>query len=139
MTRRDTPGPVPKAHARHRLWETTASSWRTWPKLNARKSSQRRRGHYPVTEHPANRPRPQAVSVADVAGTGDHGMHEGQYFAARLETRGPGGEVDRGVYQRFKAHPGHQRGHHDQPGVGYQSWVVEGHLDAVKTARYWLH
>jgi hypothetical protein len=73
------------------------------------------------------------------AGTGDHGVHQRQDLAARTKAPGAVGKANGGVYQRFKAHPGHQSGHHDQPGVGYQARVVEGHLDAVKTARYWLH
>ena len=32
--------------------------------------------------------------------------------------------------------PDHQRRRHDQPGVSHQARIVEGHLDAVKTARY---
>ena len=35
---------------------------------------------------------------------------------------------DCGVDQGLQAQAGHQGGHHDQPGVGHQAWLVEGHL-----------
>ena len=79
------------------------------------------RGHDPVPEHAGRRPCPQPVGVADVAGPG-----------TVSETNG-------GAYQGLQAQTGHQRRHQDQPGVGLQARLVEGHLNPVKVARYWPH
>jgi hypothetical protein len=63
----------------------------------------------------------------------------------RVSTLRPGGpadpsrQVDRGVDQAFEPEPDDQRGHQQQPGIGHQIGLVEGHLDAVDSARYWRH
>lgn len=45
-------------------------------------------------------------------------------------------EVDCRVDQALEMKTGDQRGHHQQPGVGHQVRVVEGHGDPVDSARY---
>jgi hypothetical protein len=133
------PGPVPSAQARRRLSAITASNCRTWPKLNARKKQPKVDGAMTRCPSTPGRPRPQAVGVADVAGPGHHGMHQGQDLAAGTEPAGPVGEPDCGVDQGLQTQAGHQRGHQDQPGVGHQARLVENHLHPVNPARYWLH
>jgi site-specific DNA recombinase len=102
-------------------------------------SPQGGRGHDPVPEHPAARPCAQALGVAYVAGPGDHGVHKGQYFASRLETPGTVGKTNSDVDERLQAEACHQCRHQDQPGVGHQPRLVEGHLHTVESMRYWLH
>ena len=46
--------------------------------------------------------------MADVAGPGDHGMHQRQDLAAGPETPGPVGEADSGIDQGLQSQAGHQ-------------------------------
>ena len=48
-------------------------------------------------------------------------------------------QVDRGVDQLFETKAHHQGRHQQQPGVGHQVVLVEGHLNAVDSARYLIH
>jgi hypothetical protein len=43
------------------------------------------------------------------------------------------------LHKAFETQPLHQRGDEQQPGIGHQIRIVEGHGDPVDTARYWLH
>ncbi len=77
--------------------------------------------------------------MADVAGPGDHGVHQRQDLAPGTETPGSVGKSHGAIDERLQAQAGSQRGHHDQPGVGHQAGLVKGHLQTVETVRYWLH
>ena len=101
--------------------------------------AQRGGRHDPVTEHRLGGPRAQHVGVVDVGTSRRHGVHERQHLASRQGPADTAREVDGGVDQAFQPEPHGQRGHQQQPGVGHQIGLVEGHLDAVDSARYFGH
>ena len=95
--------------------------------------------HDPVRQHLVGRSCTQDIGVLDVGGTGHHGMHQGQHLAARRETAPGRGDAHSGVHQGFEAELSHHRGHQQQPSIGDEVALVEGHLIPVDAARYWLH
>ena len=101
--------------------------------------AERRRRHHPVTENRLGGPRTQDVGVIDVGPARRHGVHEGQNLAARQSPADPARQVDHLVDQPLETEAAHQRGHQNQAGVGHQVGLVEGHLDAVDSARYFRH
>jgi hypothetical protein len=92
-----------------------------------------------VTEHRTGGAGTQHLGVVDVRSSRRHGMHQGQHLAPRERTAHSAREVDGGVDQAFEAEAHHQCGHEQQPGIGHQIGLVEGHLDAVDSARYCVH
>lgn len=95
--------------------------------------------HDPMLEHLIGRPCPQDIGVVDVGGPGHHGVHKGQYLAAGLEAAALRGDAHSGVHQGFEAELPHHCGRQQQPGIGDEVALVEGHLNPVDAARYWLH
>ena len=95
----------------------------------------RRRRHHPMGEHRFGRPCSQHVGVVDVRPAGHHGVDQGQHLATGQRSSDASGEVDRRVDQALETEADDQRGHQQQPGVGHQIRLVEGHLDAVDSAR----
>ena len=74
--------------------------------------------------------------MVDVAATRHHGVHQGQHLASGKRSTDTTGQVDHLVDQGFETKLDHQSGHQQQPGVGHQIRLIEGHLDAVDPARY---
>jgi hypothetical protein len=69
-------------------------------------------------------PGPQAVTVADVAGTSDHGMHQRRTLRRGLNP--PARSAKRTVASMSAPRPGgHQCGHQDERGVGNQAEIFE--------------
>ena len=101
--------------------------------------AQRGGRHHPVPEHRLGGPRAQHVGVVDVGTSRRHGVHQRQHLASRQSPTDTTREVDRGVDKALETEASDQRGHHQQPGVGHQIGLVEGHLDAVNSARYFGH
>jgi hypothetical protein len=81
----------------------------------------------------------QHVRMVDVPASRHHGVHQGQDLASRKCSTDTTRQVDHVVDQSFETKPDHQGGHQQKPGVGHQVRVIEGHLDAVDSARYWRH
>ena len=101
--------------------------------------AERRRGHHPVTEHRVGGPGPQHVGVVDVRTTGHHGVDQGQHLATGPCTTDSSREIHGGVDQALETEASDQRRHQQQPGIGHQVRLVEGHADPVNPARYWHH
>ena len=95
--------------------------------------------HDPVTEYGLGGPRSEHVGVVDVGTSRRHGVHERQHLASRQGPTDTTREVHGGVDQAFQPEPHGHCGHQHQPGVGHQVGLVEGHLDAVDSARYFVH
>ena len=92
-----------------------------------------------MTEHRLGGPRSQHVGVVDVGSARRHGVHQGEHLASREGPTDTTRQVNSGVDQALETEADHQRGHEQQPGVGHQIRLVEGHLDAVDSARYCAH
>ena len=101
--------------------------------------AERRRRHHPMSQDLIAGPGAQHVGVVDVAGPGHHGVYQGEHLASGLEATPFGGDVHQGVDEGLEPEPLHHCGHQQQPGVGDQIVLVEGHRDPVDPARYWLH
>jgi hypothetical protein len=101
-----------------------------------KEGAERRGCHHPVGKNALGRSGPEHVGMVDVTGTCHHGVHQGEDLATGQRTTDPSGEVDRAIDQAFETEPHHQSGHQDQPGIGHQIRLVEGHLDPVDSARY---
>jgi hypothetical protein len=101
--------------------------------------AQRGGGHDPVVEHRLGGARAQHLGVVDVGAAGDDGVHQGQHLAPRQSAADSAHQANGDVDEVLDAEAGGQRGHQQQPGVGHQVLVVEGHRDAVDSARYSLH
>jgi len=77
--------------------------------------------------------------VVDVTAAGHHRVHQREHLAAGPCPTDAPREIDGGVDQAFETKTGYQRGHQQQPGIGHQIGLVEGHVDPVDSARYWAH
>ncbi len=131
------PRPAPRDHARRRVSPSTAVELAEMAEgERPEERAERGRRHDPVTEHGFGRPGAQHVGVVDVGATGRHGVHQGQHLASGQGPADRTGDVDSGVDQGFESETAHQCGHEQEPGVGHQIGLVEGHLDAVDSARY---
>ena len=98
--------------------------------------AQRGGRHHPVWEHRLGRTGSPHVDMIDVAAARHQGVHQGEHLASGERATDPAPEVDQVIDQAFETKPDHQCGHQQQPGIGHQVRVVEGHLDAVDSARY---
>jgi len=74
--------------------------------------------------------------VVDVAGTGHHGVDQGEDLSSRQCTADAATETDGGIDQALEIEPGDQGGDQQQPGIGHQVGLVEGHANPVDPARY---
>jgi len=101
--------------------------------------SQRRRCHHLVSEHRLGGSRPQHVGVIDMGPARRHGVHERQDLPPRPGPTDTARQVDGGVDQAFETEADNQCGHQNHAGIGHQVGLVEGHLDAVDSARYCGH
>ena len=101
--------------------------------------AQRRRRHHAVRQHRAGGSGAQHVGVLDVTATRHHGVHQGEHLAAGQCTSDPPRQVHGGVDQALETEASDQCRHQQQPGIGHQVRLVEGHLDAVNPTRYWHH
>ena len=102
----------------------------------AKEGAQGGGGHHPVWEHRLGRTRSQHVGMVDVAPARRHGVDQGQHLASGKGTTDPTRQVDDLVDQALETETDSQGGHQQQPGIGHQVGVIEGHLDAVDSARY---
>ena len=93
-------------------------------------------GHHPVGQHRLGGTGPQHVGMIDVAPTGSDGVDQGQDLASGKGSAHSSRQVDHLVDQAFETEPDHQCRHQQEPGVGHQIRLIEGHLDAVDSARY---
>ena len=100
---------------------------------------QRRWCHHPERQDPGRRAGAQLVGVIDVRPTGEDRRDQSQDLAARVRAPDSAHEAHLGVDQRFEPEADYQRRRHDQPGIGDQRLIVEGHLDPIDPARYWVH
>src|ERR1035437_4268584 len=98
--------------------------------------SQRGGCHHLVWEHRLGRTRSQHVGMDAVAAPRRDGVDQGQHLASGKGTTDPARQVDDLVDKSFETETDPQGGHQQQPGIGYQVGVIEGHLDAVDSARY---
>jgi hypothetical protein len=92
----------------------------------------------PMLEHLCARTSAQHVGVVDVAGPGHHGMDQGQDLPSRSEPADASAQLDRGVTEPLEPETLGHGGNEHQAGIGHQVGLVEGHRDAVDSARYWL-
>ena len=84
--------------------------------------------HDPERQNPPCRPGTQAIRVVDVARPGEDRRDQGQHLASRTCSTRPARQSERSVHQGLEAQADHQGGrHHDQPGIGHQRRLVEGH------------
>jgi hypothetical protein len=128
-------GPGSLQHLAHHRFELADMAEGEGPQEGA----QRGGGHDPMPEHRLGGAAAQHIGVVDVGAAGDDGVHQGQHLAPGQGAADPAHQANGGVDQLLDPKPGGQGGHQQQPGVGHQVLVVEGHLDAVDSARYWLH
>ena len=89
----------------------------------------------PEPEHLRGGPGAQHVGVIDVRTARQDRGHQRADLAARRSSTDPTDQTDRRVHQGLKTEAGHQRGRHDQPGVGHQVRVIEGRVDPVDPVR----
>ncbi len=100
--------------------------------------AQRGRCHHPVAEDRLSRPRPQDVTAVDAVGPREHPVDDRHRLDPRVGVTSHVTEVDRLIQQLLEPQLLGQGRRGDQPGVGHQSPVIEGHLDSAETARH-LH
>jgi hypothetical protein len=74
--------------------------------------------------------------VVDVAGTGDHGVHECEHLASGLEATIARGDMDQLVDQGLETELSRHACHYEQAGVGDEIVLAECHCDPIETARY---
>ena len=60
---------------------------------------------------------------------------QGQHLSPRTSAADPATEAHQLVHQRLEPEAHHERRRHDQPGVGHERRIVEGHADALDRAR----
>ena len=101
--------------------------------------AQGRRGHHLMPQDPPGATGAQHIRVVDVAGASHNRMHQGENLAAGTGPADQAGHAHRGVDQPPDTQPGRQRGHHQQPGVGHQTLIIEAHRQPVGDMRYWSH
>src|SRR6266498_4157672 len=93
-----SPGPAPAAHALVKSCSVSRSSWRTCPKVKARKKVPDRGGrHDAVTEHLAGGAAAQQVGVVDAVPTREHGVDQGQQLAAGPVRASPPTQIDQRI------------------------------------------
>ena len=73
----------------------------------------------------------QHVSVVDAVAPSQDGSHQGHNLIAGIGSPGGASQVQVLFNQLGQAEVPGQGGRKDQPGVGHQAVVVEGHADAV--------
>ena len=135
------PGPAPSDQARRIVSAITASSWRTCPNVNARRNVPNVEGAITRNGSTCCGRTRRAACRRDRCATRPPGSPPPTCRILR-PGRAPPTRPDqphRRVHQRFEPEADHQRRRHDQPRVGDQRLVVEGHLDAVDRARYSTH
>ena len=128
------PGPAPSAQARRIVSAITASSWRMCPKVKARKN-------VPSVDGAMTRngrtfcvaPARQAIDVVDVGRSGQDRRHQGEHLSPRTCPADPTTEAHHLVHQRLEPQADHERGRHDEPSVGDERRVVEGHRRRVRS------
>lgn len=86
-------------------------------------------------EDPAGAAGPQRVRVVDAVTTGEGRHDEGQELVADVRPAGRGTEIEVLVHQLAQAEMVGQRGRQEEPRIGHQTVVVEGHIDSVKAVR----
>jgi hypothetical protein len=125
-------GPAPAAQARVRSCSVSRSSWRTWPKVNARRNVPRGGGrHDPMAQHAGGLSAAQQVGVVDAVGTRQHRMYRGQQLAPGMCRASPLAQVDHLVGGLLDAQPPGQRGRQQQVGVGDGVGVVKAGVELV--------
>jgi len=86
-------------------------------------------------EDPIGGAGPQGVRVVDAVAAGEHRHDEGQELVAGVRRAGLGAEPDVLVDQLLEPEVLGQRGRQQEPSVGHQPVVVEGHLEPVEAVR----
>ena len=130
------PGPAPSDHARRIVSAITASSWRMWPKVNDRKKVPSVEGA--ITWKGSTRPVAPALKrfgVIDVTTTDEDGGDQREHFTSGHRSADPATQPDHLVHEGLEPEAHHERGRHEQPGVGHQRRLVEGHCNSVDPAR----
>jgi hypothetical protein len=92
-----------------------------------------------VIENLGCRSRTQHIGVVDMGRPGHHGMDQGEHLATGPKAPRPAAETDGGIDEHLETEALDERGHQHQPRIGHQIRLVEGHHNAVDSARYWLH
>jgi hypothetical protein len=113
-------GPAPSAQARVNATSATRSSWRTCPKVNARRNVPSVEGA--ITRWP---------STAVVAPELSRSTSSMQSAPARVGAPGSSTKVDQLIGQRLKPEPLGQDGWQQQAGIGDRMRVVEGDLKSI--------
>jgi len=76
--------------------------------------------------------RPQRIGVVDAVAAGQCRVDQRHGLVAHVGVPGSVSQIDVVVEQLPQAEVLGQRGRQDEPGVGHQSLVVEGHRDGVE-------
>jgi hypothetical protein len=81
-------------------------------------------------------PGPPTVGMIDVGSADEDRSHQSQDLSTRPGSANPTDQAHLLVHQRLEAEAHHQRHRQDQPGIGHQGRLVEGHTNPVNPARY---
>jgi hypothetical protein len=101
----------------------------------AQERAERRGGHHPKRQDLLRRSGRQSIGVVDVGRPRQDRRHQRQHLATGQCPTDSSPQAHNLVDEGFEPEADHQRGRDDQPAIGHESGVVEGHRDAVGHAR----
>jgi len=87
------------------------------------------------TQDPLGAVGPQRVRIVDAVATREGRHDERQELVARIRPAGRRAEVEVLVHQLAQAEMVSQRGRQEEPRIGHQAVIVEGHIEAVEAVR----
>ena len=73
--------------------------------------------------------------MIDVTAADEDGGDQGEHLASGHRSADPAMQPDHLVHQGLQSEAHHERGRHEQPGVGHQRRLVEGHGKSLDPAR----
>ena len=137
MVRGVSPGPAPAAQARASNSRLTRSSWRTWPHRKLRRKVPRVDGALTTQPSTCSVPPARSVSASSMQSPPANADATRVTILSSVFAR-PWAmpRVEALLYQLGQAQVPGQGGGKEQPGIGYQTVVVKGDLDAVGMVKW---
>jgi len=78
---------------------------------------------------------PQAIRVVDVGRSRQDCRHQGEHLSPRTCPADPTTQAHHLVHQRLKPQADYEGRRHEEPSVGNERRIIEGHADALDHAR----
>ena len=129
------PGPVPPPRPAEDLPTDPVELADVAEAEAAQEGAQGGGGLHGEPQDPLGAASPQGVRIVDAVAAGEGRHHHGQELVARVRPADRRTEVEVLVHQLAKAEMVSQRGRQEQPCVGHQAVVIEGHIEPIEAVR----